>query len=85
MTQLLNEKTDGFIIDTQLPPKVRESIGQVNYAPKSLNAVDWTALARNDDTVTFDLGQQLIDDEGDEEDEADEDDNLRMIDPPQLR
>ncbi|OBS15737.1 hypothetical protein FPOA_13465 [Fusarium poae] len=40
MTELLNEKTDGFMIDTQLPQEVRESIRNANFAGKPLNAVD---------------------------------------------
>jgi hypothetical protein len=40
MTELLNEKTDGFMIDIQLPQEVRESIRNANFAGKPLNAVD---------------------------------------------
>ncbi|KAI8410936.1 hypothetical protein FOFC_07530 [Fusarium oxysporum] len=36
MTQLLNEKTDGFMIDTELPPQVRDSIRAANHAAKPL-------------------------------------------------
>jgi hypothetical protein len=36
VTQLLNEKTDGFMIDTELPPQVRDSIRAANHAAKPL-------------------------------------------------
>ncbi|RYC78602.1 hypothetical protein BFJ63_vAg18523 [Fusarium oxysporum f. sp. narcissi] len=60
MAQLLNEKTDGFIIDTQSPPEVSGSIRQAHYAPKPLNAVDWTALAGSDDTINFNSADRLV-------------------------
>ncbi|KAJ3454457.1 hypothetical protein MRS44_018351 [Fusarium solani] len=86
MTQLLNEKTDGFMIDTQLPPEVSESIRQANYAPKPLNAVDWTALARSDDTIDFNLGGPASDEEDEEEEEGEEDEeDLPVIELPGLR
>jgi hypothetical protein len=53
MTQLLNEKTDGFMIDTKLPQEVRDSILEASHAAKPLSAMDWTALPGSDDTVTF--------------------------------
>ena len=46
----------GFVIDTQLPPEVEESIRQANFAPEPLNAVDWTALGGSDDAVIVDIG-----------------------------
>ncbi|KAM5529737.1 transposase [Fusarium oxysporum f. sp. phaseoli] len=55
MTELLNEKTNGFMIDTQLPQEVRESISNANFAEKPLNAVDWSALPGSDDSVIFQL------------------------------
>ncbi|EXM14547.1 hypothetical protein FOTG_17056 [Fusarium oxysporum f. sp. vasinfectum 25433] len=72
MTQLLHEKTNGFIIDTQLPPEVSESIRKPNYAPKPLNAVDWTALAGSDDTIDFNLGRPASDEEDEGEGEKEE-------------
>lgn len=85
ITQLLNEKTDSFIIDIQLPPEVRESIHQAKYTPKPLNAIDWTGLAGSDDTITFNLSQLPTDDKGDKKeadkaDEADEEEDLLLID-----
>jgi hypothetical protein len=85
MTQLLNEKTDGFMIDTQLPPEVGESIRQANYAPKPLNAVDWTALARSDDTIDFNLGGPASDEEDKEEEGEEEEEDLPVIELPRLR
>jgi hypothetical protein len=76
MTELLSQKTDGFMIDTQLPPEVKESIRKANFASKPLNAMDWTALAGSDDAVTFDLGQPPTDN-GSEEDDYDD---LDLID-----
>ncbi|RTE68464.1 hypothetical protein BHE90_017158 [Fusarium euwallaceae] len=73
MTQLLSEKTDGFMIDTQLPLE----------APKPLNAVDWTALAQSDDTINFNLGRPASDEEDEEEEEEEED--LPVIELPRLR
>ncbi|KAH8654218.1 hypothetical protein BGZ61DRAFT_303270, partial [Ilyonectria robusta] len=83
MTQLLNEKTDGFMIDTQLPPEVKESMRQARYAPKPLNAVDWTALAGSDDSIHVNLGQLPTDSESEEEEEEEED--LEFIDLTQVR
>jgi hypothetical protein len=40
MTELLNEQTDGFRIDTKLPQEVRDTIRSANLVGKSLNAVD---------------------------------------------
>ncbi|KAJ0128780.1 Uncharacterized protein HZ326_28122 [Fusarium oxysporum f. sp. albedinis] len=80
MTQLLNEKTDGFMIDTQLPPEVSESIRKANYAPKPLNAVDWTALAGSDDTIDFNLGRPGGDEE--DEEEGEEEEELLMFELP---
>ncbi|EXM14871.1 hypothetical protein FOTG_16744 [Fusarium oxysporum f. sp. vasinfectum 25433] len=72
MTDLLNEKTDGFMIDTQLPEEVRESIRNANFAGKPLNAVDWSALPGSDGSVTFQLSRPLINEESDEEEEEEE-------------
>lgn len=86
MSRLLNQKADGFMIDTQLPPEVKESIRQANYAPKPLNAIDWTALAGSDNTVTFNLGDEGSDIEKEEEEEEEEaEEELELIDLTQLR
>ncbi|KAG8670727.1 hypothetical protein FPOAC1_003962 [Fusarium poae] len=69
MTELLNEKTDGFMIDTQLPQEVRESICNANFAGKPLNAVDWSALPGSDDSVIFQLTHPLASKESDKEEE----------------
>jgi hypothetical protein len=69
MTELLNEKTDGFMIDTQLPQEVRESIRNANFAGKPLNAVDWSALPGSDDSVIFQLTHPLASEESDKEEE----------------
>jgi hypothetical protein len=69
MTELLNEKTDSFMIDTQLPQEVRDSIRNANFAGKPLNAVDWSALPGSDDSVIFQLTQPLAGEESDEEEE----------------
>ncbi|KAM6506300.1 hypothetical protein FSOLCH5_013290 [Fusarium solani] len=76
MTQLLNEKTDGFMIDTQLPQEVRDSILEASHAAKPLSAMDWTALPGSDDTVTFNLEppRHAHDEEEDEEEEEEEED-----------
>ncbi|KAJ4175858.1 hypothetical protein NW767_015644 [Fusarium falciforme] len=81
LTQALREKTDGFMIDTQLPQEVIESIRRANYAPKPLNAMDWTTLARSDDTIEFNLAGHPSDEEGDEEEEQDD---LPLIEIPRL-
>ncbi|KAF6517714.1 hypothetical protein HZS61_003275 [Fusarium oxysporum f. sp. conglutinans] len=85
MTELLNEKTDGFMIDTQLPQEVRESIRNANFAGKPLNAVDWSALPGSDDSVIFQLTQPLASEESDEEEreegeEEEEEEILPLID-----
>lgn len=51
MTELLNEQTDGFRIDTKLPQEVRDTIRSANLVGKSLNAVDWSALPRSADSI----------------------------------
>ncbi|EXK26607.1 hypothetical protein FOMG_16781 [Fusarium oxysporum f. sp. melonis 26406] len=38
MTEALNEVTDGFMIDTQHPPDLRESIRNAAFAAKHLEA-----------------------------------------------
>ncbi|EXA28461.1 hypothetical protein FOVG_19935 [Fusarium oxysporum f. sp. pisi HDV247] len=85
MTELLNEKTDGFMIDTQLPQQVKESIRNANIAGKPLNAVDWSALPGSDDSVIFQLTQPLASEESDEEEreegeEEEEEEILPLID-----
>ena len=81
MTQLLNEKTDGFMIDTQLPQEVRDSILEASHAAKPLSAMDWTALPGSDDTVTFNLEppRHADDEEEDEEEEEVEEEDLPLI------
>lgn len=81
MTELLNEKTDGFIIDTYLPEEVRDSIRNANFAGKPLNAVDWSALPGSDDSVTFQLTRPNSDEESDEEgrDEGEEEEEEEIL------
>ncbi|KAH7184381.1 hypothetical protein DER44DRAFT_803256 [Fusarium oxysporum] len=79
MTQLLNEKTHGIMIDTELPPQVRDSIRAANHAAKPLNAVDWSALPRSDDSVTFQLRQPLGN-EGRDEEEREEEEEEEILD-----
>ena len=84
MTQLLNEKTDGFMIDIELPSQVRDSIRAANHAAKPLNAIDWSALPRSDDSVTFQLRQPLgnegrNEEEREEEEEEEEEEILDFI------
>ncbi|RKK74042.1 hypothetical protein BFJ69_g8781 [Fusarium oxysporum] len=55
MTEALNEVTDGFMIDTQHPPDLRESIRNAAFAAKPLEAVDFSLLPHSDDSVTFHL------------------------------
>ncbi|PNP61530.1 hypothetical protein FNYG_13747 [Fusarium nygamai] len=69
MTEALKEETDGFMIDTQLPDEVTESIRKARYAPKPLNAVDFSQLLGSDDSVTFQLTQRPSDEGIDEEEE----------------
>jgi hypothetical protein len=76
MTELLNEKTDGFMIDTQLPQEVRESIRNANFAGKPLNAVDWSALPGSDDSVIFQLTHPLASEESDKEEEEEEEEEI---------
>jgi hypothetical protein len=61
MTDLLNEKTDGFMIDTELPASVRESIRKAGFAAKLLNALDFSTLPQSDDSVAFHLTQPPAD------------------------
>jgi hypothetical protein len=63
MTDALNKVTDGFMIDTQLPDDLRESIRNANFAAKSLNAVDFSLVPRSDDSVTSNLTQPRADEE----------------------
>jgi hypothetical protein len=42
--EVLNEKTHGFMIDTQLPDEVRESILKASFTVKPLNAIDFTTF-----------------------------------------
>ncbi|KLO97764.1 Uncharacterized protein Y057_13245 [Fusarium fujikuroi] len=69
MTEALKEETDGFIIDTQLRDEVTESIRKARFAPKPLNAVDFSQLLGSDDSVTFQLTQRPADEEIEEEEE----------------
>ncbi|RKK23649.1 hypothetical protein BFJ67_g17051 [Fusarium oxysporum f. sp. cepae] len=55
MTEALNEVTDGFMIDTQHPPDLRECIRNSAFAAKPLEAVDFSLLPHGDDSVTFHL------------------------------
>ncbi|KAF5564810.1 hypothetical protein FPHYL_4537 [Fusarium phyllophilum] len=55
MTEALNESTDGFMIDTQHPPDLRESIRNAAFAAKPLEAVDFSLLPHSDDSVAFHL------------------------------
>jgi hypothetical protein len=87
MTELLNEKTDGFMIDTQLPQEVRDSIRNANLAGKPLNAVDWSALPGSDDSIFFQLTQPLAGEGSDgevreERDDDEEEEILPLIDLP---
>ena len=79
MHQMLTQKPDSFIIDTQLPQEVNEAIHEASFAPKPLSAMDWTALAGSDDSVTFQLDRAPTE----EEEEEDEDDELPLFEPPQ--
>ncbi|KAJ3453843.1 hypothetical protein MRS44_018475 [Fusarium solani] len=63
---------------TTLPEDVKEAIHEASYAPKPLSAMDWTALARSDDSITFNLGQAAAADD-DDEDDPDEEDDLPLI------
>jgi hypothetical protein len=82
MTELLNEKTDGSMIDTQLPQEVRESIRNANFAGKPLNAVFWSALPGSDDSVILQLTRPLASEESDEEEreEEEEEEILPLLD-----
>ncbi|RYC77206.1 hypothetical protein BFJ63_vAg19920, partial [Fusarium oxysporum f. sp. narcissi] len=55
MTEALNEVTDGFMIDTQHPPDLRESIRNAAFAAKPLEEVDFSLLPYSDDSVSFHL------------------------------
>ncbi|KAF9772413.1 hypothetical protein IL306_009882 [Fusarium sp. DS 682] len=81
MTELLNEKTDGFMIDTQLPQEVRDSIRNANFAGKPLNAVDWSALPGSDDSIFFQLTQPLAGEgsDGEERDEVEDDEEEEIL------
>jgi hypothetical protein len=82
MTELLNEKTDGSMIDTQLPQEVRESIRNANFAGKPLTAVFWSALPGSDDSVILQLTRPLASEESDEEEreEEEEEEILPLLD-----
>jgi hypothetical protein len=69
MTEALKEETNGFMIDTELPDEVRDSIRKAQFTAKPLNAVDFTALPHSDDTVNFTLTQAHEQEEFDEEEE----------------
>jgi hypothetical protein len=79
MHQILTQKPDSFIINTQLPQEVNEAINKASYVPKPLSAMDWTALAGSDDSVTFQLGRAPTEEEEEEEEEYDD---LPLIEPP---
>lgn len=70
MTDALKEETNGYMIDTQLPDEVRESIRKAQFAPKPLNEVDFSALLHSDDTVDFRLTHEDPDEEMDEEEDT---------------
>ncbi|KAI8411396.1 hypothetical protein FOFC_07990 [Fusarium oxysporum] len=55
MTETLNEVIDGFMIDTQHPPDLSESICNAAFAAKPLEAVEFSLLPHSDDSVTFHL------------------------------
>ncbi|KAJ3454717.1 hypothetical protein MRS44_013317 [Fusarium solani] len=80
MHQMLTQKPDSFMIDTQLPREVNEAIHNASFAPKPLSSMDWTALAGSDDSVTFQLDPALADEEEEEEEEED-DDELPLFEP----
>jgi hypothetical protein len=70
MTDALKEETNGYMINTQLPDEVRESIRKAQFAPKPLNAVDFTALLHSDDIVDFRLTREDPHEEIDKEEET---------------
>ncbi|KAG7408442.1 hypothetical protein Forpe1208_v011998 [Fusarium oxysporum f. sp. rapae] len=55
MTEALHKVPDGFRIDTQHPPDLRESIRNTAIAAKPLEAVDFPLLSHSDDSATFHL------------------------------
>ncbi|RKK61375.1 hypothetical protein BFJ69_g17125 [Fusarium oxysporum] len=71
MTEALNGVTDGFMIDTQHPDNLRESIRNANFAAQPLHAVDFSLLPHSDDSIIFNLTQPRAD-EGDDDDEEEE-------------
>ncbi|KAJ4175846.1 hypothetical protein NW767_015646 [Fusarium falciforme] len=83
MHQILTQKPDPFMIDTQLPQEVHEAIHNASFAPKPLSAMDWTALAGSDDSITFQLEPAPPEEE--EEEEEEEDDEELPLFEPQLR
>ncbi|RSL40011.1 hypothetical protein CEP51_016748 [Fusarium floridanum] len=85
MHQMLTQKPDSFIIDTQLPAEVKEAIHNASYAPKPLSAMDWTALAGSDDSITFQLDRAPADEEEEEEEEEEDDDDLPLFEPPLMQ
>ncbi|RTE68357.1 hypothetical protein BHE90_017265 [Fusarium euwallaceae] len=80
MHQMLSQKPDSFIIDTQLLAEVNEeAIHNASFAPKPLIAMDWTALV----VVTFQLDRAPAEEEEEEEEEEDDDDDdLPLFEPP---
>jgi hypothetical protein len=87
MTELLNEQTDGFRIDTKLPQEVRDTIRSANLVGKSLNAVDWSALPRSDDSIFIQFTQTPAGEGSDgeerergEDDEKEKEEILPLID-----
>ncbi|KAI8654437.1 HTH CENPB-type domain-containing protein [Fusarium keratoplasticum] len=67
MHQILTQKPDPFMIDTQLPQEVHEAIHNASFAPKPLSAMDWTALAGSDDSITFQLEPAPAEEDEDDE------------------
>jgi hypothetical protein len=82
MHQILSQKPNSFMIDTQLPQEVNEAIHNASFAPKPLSAMDWTALAGSDDSITFQLDPAPPDEEEEEEEEEEDDDDLPLFEPP---
>ncbi|KAM5527166.1 hypothetical protein FOXYSP1_20435 [Fusarium oxysporum f. sp. phaseoli] len=87
MTELLNEQTDGFRIDTKLPQEVRDTIRSANLVGKSLNAVDWSALPRSADSIFIEFTQTPAGEGSDgeerergEDDEKEKEEILPLID-----
>ncbi|EXK75945.1 hypothetical protein FOQG_19291 [Fusarium oxysporum f. sp. raphani 54005] len=76
---ILLQEIEQLKSEWQLPPQVRDSIRAANHAAKPLNAVDWSALPRSDDSVTFQLRQPLGN-EGRDEEEREEEEEEEILD-----